>query len=140
MATSQQIRIEKKKWASITKKWIDALRSGNYSGPTSVELRAVDNTYSLFGVLCDLIDPSKWSLPTHQTFYLYEFGNEDQQKWMFHFPNELFEKMGFSHDAYLVLQSMVIKKHPFSEVADFLERVLKERKFKREQRDQAKVD
>jgi len=44
----------------LRKKWIDTLRSDKYEqGRTS--LRSLDNKYCCLGVLCDIIDNTKWN-------------------------------------------------------------------------------
>ena len=46
--------------AEIKARWLEALRSGKYQQGRYV-LRTADNTYCCLGVLCDLLDPSKWT-------------------------------------------------------------------------------
>lgn len=52
----------------IKAKWIEALRSGKYK-KGQAKLRSTKNEFCALGVLCDVIDPSKWVKPTSQSMY-----------------------------------------------------------------------
>lgn len=55
-------------------KWVTALRSGEYTQGRG-GLR-INDTFCCLGVLCDLIDPTKWTSYTnnHRLHYLYDGG------------------------------------------------------------------
>lgn len=45
--------------AAIAKKWIKALRSGDYEQGRGV-LKSTDDKYCCLGVLCDVVNPAGW--------------------------------------------------------------------------------
>lgn len=51
-------------------KWLEALRSGNYKQGQN-RLRHKDETFCCLGVLCDVVDPSKWLSIRGDESYLY---------------------------------------------------------------------
>jgi len=55
----------------LKQKWVNALRSGNYTQGRRV-LRTADNEYCCLGVLCDVTDQSKWVLPDIGKFYAWD--------------------------------------------------------------------
>lgn len=61
----------------IKAKWLEALRSGNYKQGTG-RLRKADNSYCCLGVLCDVIDPTKW-MNTEDTYHCYGYRIDDPQ-------------------------------------------------------------
>lgn len=44
----------------LKQKWLAALRSGNYRQGQG-QLHNADNQFCCLGVLCDIVDPSRWS-------------------------------------------------------------------------------
>jgi hypothetical protein len=62
--------------AELKAKWVEALRSGNYSqGHGLLKRREDDNTakHCCLGVLCELIDPTKFTPRTNES-RTYEYG------------------------------------------------------------------
>lgn len=55
--------------AEIKRKWIEALRSGKYAQGRG-SLRVGENAYCCLGVLCDLVDGSRWAR-TDRGFFQY---------------------------------------------------------------------
>lgn len=49
-----------------TKKWIEALRSGEYP-QGKLALRTADNHYCCLGVACDILEGGKWKNPHNET-------------------------------------------------------------------------
>lgn len=56
-------------------KWLDALRSGSYQ-QTKGALRSVHSGFCCLGVLCDVMDSSKW-VPPHPQDHRYVYVNAD---------------------------------------------------------------
>jgi hypothetical protein len=57
--------------ADIKIKWIDALRSGKYKQGRHC-LRNDNNEYCCLGVLCDIIDPTRWHLAPSKEHYKWD--------------------------------------------------------------------
>jgi hypothetical protein len=52
------------------KKWVAGLRSDNYE--QGQKYLRVDDKFCCLGVLCDLVDPSRWVSPSHTVIYFYD--------------------------------------------------------------------
>jgi hypothetical protein len=50
------------------KKWVAALRSGEYEQGVG-KLRSLDNKFCCLGVACDLVDPTQWSKMYELDYY-----------------------------------------------------------------------
>lgn len=66
--------------AELKKKWLVALRSGDYMQGNDV-LRTKADGYCCLGVLCNVIDPTRWQLaPKYDHYYAYRFGDGDDTR------------------------------------------------------------
>lgn len=106
-------------------KWVAALRSGEYKQTTG-SLRDTDENnqhlYCCLGVLCDVIDPTKWTVSGH---YIFENGTKKGGS----LSAEVSCKLGLSA---LVVEGATIEdtlvemndtdRKSFDEIADFIER------------------
>lgn len=96
----------------IKTKWVEALRSGDYTQGKHV-LRTKDNNFCCLGVLCDIVDPSGWEMSVLNDSY--------------HYIGTL--PMAFAQDIDFplvpnvegILQNMNDSGVPFSEIADWIE-------------------
>lgn len=52
----------------IKRRWVKALRSGNYKKGT-IRLRTSRNEFCVLGVLCDVIDTKMWIKPNSNSMY-----------------------------------------------------------------------
>jgi hypothetical protein len=57
--------------ADIKAKWLEALRSGRYKQGRTY-LRNADNEFCCLGVLCDIIDPTRWELLSQGKAYKWD--------------------------------------------------------------------
>lgn len=55
----------------LKQKWVNALRSGNYTQGRG-GLRTANNEYCCLGVLCDVTDQSKWVFTDIGNFYAWD--------------------------------------------------------------------
>jgi len=59
---------------AIKTKWVKALRSGKYE-QGQASLRSKLNRFCCLGVLCDIIDDSKWKKPVQINNFSYLYGD-----------------------------------------------------------------
>jgi hypothetical protein len=98
--------------AEIKKLWLEALRSGKYSQGCGA-LRWEDK-FCCFGVLCDLVDKTKWEAPTEDGFRLY--ANNINYP-----PDELLNKVGLPHSACISLSRCNDDCKSFAYIAQLIE-------------------
>jgi hypothetical protein len=96
--------------AELKQKWVEALRSGKY--PQGINYLRTDQGYCCLGVLCDVIDGSKWqkgvgNLWTHGTKL--KFLAEDEAARM--------QIRRYTGD----LMDMNDRGQPFDKIADFID-------------------
>ena|SRR5271166_6400443 len=98
----------------IKKKWVDALRSGNYL--QGMGWLAYEGRYCCLGVLCDVVDPTKWD--RKGVTDVYEGLNGA-------LPPSVMKKAGLSGDVeHMLVQANDEAQYSFSEIADFIEESL----------------
>jgi hypothetical protein len=98
---------------ALKDKWLAALRDGNYEQGTYF-LRTADEKFCCLGVLCDIVDPSKWVYCS--SVDAFEYGN-------INFPNEAFLcKVWLSTSAAKALAGTNDQGMSFEEIADVIER------------------
>lgn len=109
--------------AALKKKWIDALRSGNYKQGHSV-LRN-DDHYCCLGVLCDVIGPTKWDKDGREgDTYVWKHENKNNYC-VVPYMNELDEY--FVDKQQVRLANMNDKENKsFEEIADYIEKNVQE--------------
>jgi len=90
----------------IKQKWIEALKSGEYK-QTDGKLRQ-DNRFCCLGVLCDIIDPSKWDGEGYDGFLGVP-------------PYKLLDSINLSEDKCLVLARMNDEGAKFTRIANYIE-------------------
>jgi hypothetical protein len=109
--------------ADIKRRWIEALRSGKYEQTTRVLHRANDG-FCCLGVLCDLLDPTRWGTP-----YTIIDKNSSilAQRWDSYASRIAPEKrieVGLDELAEDDLMCMNDNGRSFSEIADYIENEL----------------
>lgn len=108
----------------LARRWIEALRSGKY-GQGRKYLRRGDN-YCCLGVLCDLVDRTKWRTTIAPNEYLYvdELGNPPA------FVMDavgLFHSDGYEYDAIDTLVKLNdLDLASLARIADYVEKQLEE--------------
>jgi hypothetical protein len=101
--------------ADYKSQWIAALRSGKYKQGKH-HLRPSSNTFCSLGVLCDLVDPSKWEKRRGRFF---TYGNELDTLY------DMFEKIDFSYPNLNELFLMNDKKgKSFKQIANWIDKHL----------------
>jgi hypothetical protein len=94
-------------------KWVEALRSGSYKQGKG-RLRTTDNTFCCLGVLCDIIDATKWKLNND---YYYD------ERWdSAVVPSELRQRIKLDHKVQSQAMLMNDCGRSFAEIADMIER------------------
>lgn len=97
-------------------KWVEALRSGKYGQGTG-SLHPSDNVFCCLGVLCDVIDPSRWDGPRLGRVK-FKLKGHDGRKLL---PEELMKAEELSSDQIWQLAGMNDCEKPFSEIASYIE-------------------
>jgi hypothetical protein len=100
----------------IKTKWVDALRSGNYSQGKEV-LRSKDNNFCCLGVLCDIVDSSRWVARVSNDCYAYDGCHAI-------LPRNIVRATGFPDHHTSILTDMNDSGVPFSEIANYIEQEL----------------
>lgn len=100
----------KREWKE---KWLEALRSGRYQQGRSA-LRRTNGTMCCLGVLCDLVDPSRWGEPGSAG--LIPFGDSDVLGYP---PPSVLEETGDFNDC--ILASRNDNGDTFEQIADYIE-------------------
>jgi hypothetical protein len=98
----------------LKQKWINALRSGSYIQGRN-RLRNLDNSFCCLGVLCDIVDNSKWERGKYQYIYSYHAYHSS-----YHMLRKL---MTLSHQIELINLNDK-EKADFNQIADWIERNL----------------
>jgi len=94
----------------IKKKWVDALRSGKYLQGTGFLLD--EGRYCCLGVLCDVVDTSKWWYGIYSTYE----GHSGA------LPPFVMGEAGLSGDVeHMLIQVNDEAKYSFNEIADWIE-------------------
>lgn len=94
---------------TLIPKWIAALRSGIY--PQANGFLRTQEGYCCLGVLCDLVDRSKWE--ADGGFFIYDCDH----KWL---PNYIMQDIPANIDTF-VLADMNDKGESFCKIADLIE-------------------
>lgn len=107
----------------IKDKWLEALRSGNYAQARSALRRRDTSTQDAFcclGVLCDVIDPTKWHDRTRRNNWDIKM-YEDCASFI---PLSIMESVRLSPEAAGHLAVMNDNGHRFLAIADHIEKYL----------------
>ena len=117
--------------AMLKKKWLCALRYGNYE-QTKGRLRN-DDGFCCLGVLCDLIDPKLWKKVGTRQEKLDEKNEvmfiDEKLDYSYdscgtgHLPQKLREEIGLSSDVQEVASERNDTGDSFEEIADWLEEI-----------------
>ena len=100
--------------AEYKKLWIEALRSGQYQ-QGQCELRSADDSRCCLGVLCDVVDSSKWIY--NERHERYEWGDYSCTV-----PHEVCNVTGFDNESGSVYYRMNDdERKSFAEIADYIE-------------------
>lgn len=99
--------------------WLAALRSGKYDQTTAF-LKGSTGGYCCLGVLCDVIDPSKW-VGTNKRGYLGHDNYDPEYKSL---PTILRAKFKIQNEAVGYLTTANDTGHTFLEIADWIEQNL----------------
>ena len=97
---------------TVKAKWIAALRSGEYQ-QGQYALRTPDNKFCCLGVLCDVVDPTKWG---HDYSYSYD-GNWDDVL----IPSGLSSELGIGFATQDILSKKNDDGYSFNEIAEWVE-------------------
>jgi hypothetical protein len=103
----------------IKAKWVEALRSEKYEQTNGI-LRS-ENGFCCLGVLCDVLDPSKWGQPMehHRLEKIFCYENWDET-----LPKKLREDIGISIQDQDHLMYLNDTGHNFKEIANHIEQKL----------------
>jgi hypothetical protein len=109
--------------SELKRKWVEALRSGKYE-QGRLQLRTHDNKFCCLGVLCDIVDSSKWKPADvddeYYNGYFYDGIREGSPLTYRILPDSLLEQVGCRMEAYL---SNANDNHDtFEQIADYIER------------------
>lgn len=98
-------------------KWVEALRSGKYKQGKN-HLRNKDDTFCCLGVLCDIVNETKWK-PYANDYYYYDEGLSLSSATI---PPKLRKEVGL--DSYMQYKAMRMNDRgcPFTKIADMIER------------------
>jgi hypothetical protein len=102
--------------AEIKKKWVEALRSGEYEQGRD-DLRTEDGSYCCLGVLCDLHSKESGQL-WQDAIYRTGFSYLDSSTYS---PYEVNQWAGLKAKESLKLAEMNDAGAPFDEIADYIE-------------------
>lgn len=102
--------------AEIKKKWVEALRSGRYKQGYG-RLHG-DNNYCCLGVLCDVIDNTKWYKGNYSSEFVYVYKNVSC---LGHVPLSLRKEIGMSLDQHNKLCRMNDNGDSFETIANHIE-------------------
>lgn len=101
------------------KKWLKALRSGEYTQGVGY-LRTTDDTYCCLGVLCDLTD-GEWAEDNDEA---YIFQLEDYGELMLDLDPIYLDLFGLDDETQADLVDMNDSGSTFEEIADYIEEYL----------------
>lgn len=110
--------------AEWKQKWLDALRSSKYSQAMNV-LHIKGDGFCCLGVLCDIVDPSRWRNPQGEYDRTMNWMNWDGNSQ--HLPSSVMETVGIVRksvdgvDHINRLMEMNDNATPFSVIADYIE-------------------
>lgn len=105
-------------------KWVEALRSGRYQQGKFRLKRPEDNTFCCLGVLCDIMDPSRWTEGQKGCGYK----DDHNQIVTFTLGDNLQRKVGLTQDQADRLSQMNDGRHhieprfTFNQIADWIEK------------------
>ena len=102
----------------VKKKWVAALRSGEYARGTGALRKTYKkgpDRFCCLGVLCDIVSPGQWG--PHRTHK--EFLSFDGKEWQL--PLDLRERLGISSIEQLHLIDMNDSGKNFNMIADWIE-------------------
>lgn len=102
--------------------WVKALRSNAYKESAERDhppLRSYNDEYNLFGVLCDIIDNTKWARDEHPKPYCYK--DPKGVYYRFYFSSNLQAIAEIYEKEYFILKDMTEQGLRFADIADFIE-------------------
>ena len=97
----------------LKEEWVSALRSGKYKQGRGY-LRNKEDLYCCLGVLCNIINPDKWSYIKENEVYIYYNNIYDARELYQLKDDDQSMLIGLNDEDYL----------SFSEIADIIERTL----------------
>lgn len=98
--------------------WVEVLHSGKYQQVSGV-LRTKENRFCVWGVACDLVNPSLWDLQAGRSFYRYSSDGFFTKMFP---PEEIYkDHFGLNEDETSILMDMNDAGRSFSEIADYIE-------------------
>jgi len=112
--------------AEIKQKWLEALRSGKYQQGRQA-LRNRDQQFCCLGVLCDVVDDSKWNV-AFPVGNKYEYGDHADSARTGYPPLSFRERVGLLNKDIITLADMNdghsydgAGRKSFAEIADWIE-------------------
>lgn len=106
--------------SEIKAKWVEALRSGKYKQALQVLRDTDEGAYCCLGVLCDIIDSSRWD---SDGYYL-GTDSDEETEYEDMPPESILEVSGLRHDQAEKLASMNDNGIPFTGIAELIEKDL----------------
>lgn len=109
----------------LKQKWIDALRSGNYSQGEAF-LRDNNDNFCCLGVLCDVADAGEWQIDNNDTYFVFDGWqlddvlNEDALEY-FQLDEPIADGLMALNDGSYCRWIGYAKKLSFAEIADIIE-------------------
>ena len=112
--------------SKMKKKWIKALRSGDYD-QTDQKMVSHDDKFCCLGVLCNISGAGEWIEPGNlfniDWLYLVEI-NGVKHSHFGHVPDKYADSIGLSESDQVMLANMNDDGDPFSKIADYIEEYL----------------
>jgi hypothetical protein len=102
----------------LRKAWVAALRSGKYTQGKHA-LRPQDEQFCCLGVLCDIVDPKRWSLGGDE--YNWGFANKEGAVEEKYLTDDVLEAIGLDTSDIDLLAEANDQGKPFEEIATMIE-------------------
>lgn len=99
-------------------KWVEALRSGEYK-QGKYGLRSADDAFCCLGVLCDLIEPTRWQLDKDRAQYTNGYAANEHAVGIL--PDDISSALGLDRGEQAVLGTMNDTGNSFNDIADWIE-------------------
>lgn len=104
----------------IKTKWINALLSGQYKQGDHT-LRKYDNTYCPLGVLCDVVDPTRWESQCGKTYFGFNYHGDIRTGFL---PVSLSQALQITPSEEDKIVMMNDGGRSFKEIAEWIKRYL----------------
>ncbi len=102
---------------TLKERWLEALRSGKYQQAKNF-LRRDETHFCCLGVLCDVVDSSRWEPLEAGPGYKHTHGHHGAIRYL---PDWIARQGGFNEEVLDKAMSMNDKGKSFADIANFLE-------------------